>query len=211
MVNGADPEFVTPETAERRRRQAEAWRKRSARVQRWRRILPIAIVTVIALLGLWVGGRGMIARLMEPKTGDGSTVRMVNPRFYGADAQSRAFVVAAKSAERPRLGGAAVKLEGPALTLDADSDSPTRVQAGSGLYHERQRTIDLRGGVTVNTQDYRLVTPKAHIDTRAGRVAGSEGVKATGPLGTVAASSYGVYDRGERIVFKGGVRAHIEQ
>jgi len=49
------------------------------------------------------------------------------------------------------------------------------------------------------------------VDTSTGHVTGDSGVRGQGPLGQMAASSYGVYDRGQRIVLKGDVHAHIVQ
>ena len=41
------------------------------------------------------------------------------------------------------------------------------------------------------------------VDTATGIVTGSKGVEGVGPLGTISASSYAIYDQGERVVFKG--------
>lgn len=199
-------------SSERRREQARTWRTRSERVRRWRRLLPFGIGAALVLLVAWVAGRGLISRLTAPKADDNAVVKMVNPRFYGRDLQNRAFVVAARSAERPRNNTQAITLRGPALTMDAEGPNPTSVKAARGVYHERTRKVTLDGGVVVsNQQGYRFRTERAFVDTQKGIVAGDRGVVGTGPIGTVAASSYAVTDRGQRIVFKGGVRARIEQ
>jgi lipopolysaccharide export system protein LptC len=62
-----------------------------------------------------------------------------------------------------------------------------------------------------NGRGYRFSAPQAVIDTQKGQVTGDQGVQGQGPLGRIAASSYGVYDGGRRMVFKGGVRARIDQ
>lgn len=200
------------ETLARRERQAEKWRVRSRRVKLWRRFLPIAIGVVGGGLVLWVAGRGVIAQLTTPKPTSDSVVRMVNPRFYGRDAANRAFVVSAGVAERRTAGSRAISLSDPALTLDAEGANPTSLRARQGVYQEAERQVRLEGGVRLkDKRGYSFATPRAVVDTKAGRVAGDKGVVGQGPLGSIRSSSYAITDRGRRIVFKGDVRARIEQ
>lgn len=200
------------ETLARRERQAEKFRRRSRRVRSWRRVLPISLAVLGGGLLLWVVGRGVIAKLSAPKPTSDAVVRMVNPRFYGRDAQNRAFVVSAGVAERRTAGSRAISLSDPALTLDAEGVNPTSLKARQGVYHETQRQVRLEGGVRLeDRRGYSFTTPRAVIDTRGGQVAGDRGVVGVGPLGSIRASSYAITDRGRRIVFKGDVRARIEQ
>ncbi len=48
-----------------------------------------------------------------------------------------------------------------------------------------------------------LVTPEAVVDTETGVVTGDKGVQGRGPLGSINASSYAIYDQGQRVVFNG--------
>ena len=41
------------------------------------------------------------------------------------------------------------------------------------------------------------------VDTATGVVTGNKGVQGQGPLGTISASSYAIYDQGERVTFNG--------
>ena len=43
----------------------------------------------------------------------------------------------------------------------------------------------------------------AVVDTSTGNVTGSKGVQGSGPIGTINASSYAIYDQGQRVVFDG--------
>ena len=100
----------------------------------------------------------------------------------------------------------------PSVTLDTEGTNPTHVQASDGVYREGQRAMDLNGDVLVTDgAGNTFATPRAVIDTKAGTVSGDQGVKGQGPLGQIAASSYGVYDSGKRIVFRGRVHAVIDQ
>jgi lipopolysaccharide export system protein LptC len=192
----------------------EAWRKRSRAIRFWRRALPVTIGAIAVVLVAWIGGRSLIVKLTAPpKAAPKSTgVHMTNPRFYGRDASNQAFVLGAAEAARDMSTGKSVALSAPTMTLGADSSSPTHVQADSGIYHEDQRRLTLQGQVQLKSASgYSFSTPQAVVDTSTGTVHGNAGVQGSGPLGHIAASSYGVYDRGHRIIMKGDVHAHIVQ
>lgn len=203
-----------PLTGSRKGEQERArFRVRSQSVRFWRRALPIVIVGIAGLLVAWIGGRSLIVRIASGGASqEAGGVRMVNPRFYGRDTSNRAFVLGASEATRDLSNGKTVTLRGPNVTLDAEGANPTRVQATRGVYREDQRRLTLDGGVEVKSgRGFTFSTPRAVVDTTSGHVTGDSGVKGDGPLGQIAASSYGVYDKGQRIVMRGDVRAHIVQ
>ena len=205
------PDFGTTDRA-RHEGDLAHWRKRSRQVHFWRRALPMIIVGICGLLVLSIGGRSLLANLALPKSQKEGGVRMVNPRFYGRDTSNRSFVLGASEASRDLKDGRRVTMSGPNVTLDADGANPTHVQANQGVYREDQRKLSLQGAVELKDgRGFTFSTPKAVVDTTSGVVSGDSGVSGNGPLGRIVASSYGVYDRGKRIVMKGDVRAHIVQ
>jgi lipopolysaccharide export system protein LptC len=195
-----------------RREELQRWRRRSRAIHFWRRALPGVIVGVVALLALWIGGRSvMIKFTTPPKPPPATGLRMVNPRFYGRDKSNNAFVLGASEAARDSAGSKSVVLSAPHVTLGGGEDT-TRVRADRGVYREDQRQLSLEGQVQINSSNgYAFSTPNAVVDTTKGAVEGESGIQGEGPLGHIAASSYGVYDRGKRIVMKGDVHAHIVQ
>ncbi len=195
-----------------RRENLARWRQHSQTVHFWRRALPAVIVVIAGLLVLWIGGRSLIVRLSAAQSAKQAGVRMINPRFYGRDTSNRAFVLGAQVATREVASTRTVTLSAPSVTLDADGANPTHVQAAKGVYLEDQRQLSLVGQVQLKDgRGYSFLTPKALVDTTNGHVSGDSGVQGDGPLGRIVASSYGVYDRGKRIVMKGDVHAHIVQ
>jgi lipopolysaccharide export system protein LptC len=206
------PGRIGPDPA-RREQYLNRWRSRSRSIHFWRLALPVVIVLIAIGLAAWIGGRSIIARMsVPPKAPQSNVIRMVNPRFYGRDTSNRAFVVGAGEAARDANSSGAISLNAPTVTLDTEGPNPTHIEAGKGVYRENQKSMDLQGDVLLNDgRGNSFTTPRAVIDTKTGVVSGDQGVKGTGPLGQIAASSYGVYDSGKRIVFKGGVRARIEQ
>jgi len=212
MAADLPPQATLDPIEDRRRRELERRRQHSRRIQFWRRTLPIVIASIAGLLVLWIGGRSLVTTLTSTGGPKGAGVRMINPRFYGRDTSNRAFVLGAAEASRDLSDERKVTLASPSVTLDAGGTNPTHVQAVQGIYREDQRRLDLTGRVRLTDgQGYSFITPTALVDTTSGKVTGESGVQGDGPLGRIVASSYGVYDRGQRIIMRGDVRAHIVQ
>ena len=77
--------------------------------------------------------------------------------------------------------------------------------ADAGTYDEARDTVTIGPNVKISDggSGFRLTTPEAVVDTNTGVVSGSKGVEGSGPLGTISASSYAIYEQGERVVFSG--------
>jgi lipopolysaccharide export system protein LptC len=189
----------------------ERFRRRSQAIRFWRRALPVVIILIAAVLVAWIAGRSLFIKATQPKPPQAAGLRMLNPRFYGRDNGNHAFVLGAAEAARDAKTGRAVTLSAPNLTLDSGGTQPTKVQAEQGVYHEDQRQLALSGKVQVQSGGYTFKTPNATVDTAKGAVYGASGVQGSGPLGQVTAKSYGVYDRGKRVIMKGDVHARIVQ
>ena len=56
-----------------------------------------------------------------------------------------------------------------------------------------------------------FATAASVFDAKTGEVVGSGPIQGAGGLGEISAESYGVYGKGDRMVFKGGVRTRLEQ
>ena len=79
------------------------------------------------------------------------------------------------------------------------------VLAGGALTWTVFRTVTIGPNVRISDggSGFVLTTPEAVVDTRTGIITGSKGVQGAGPLGTINASSYAIYDQGQRVVFNG--------
>ncbi|WP_374516436.1 LPS export ABC transporter periplasmic protein LptC, partial [Brevundimonas sp.] len=131
-------------------------------------------------------------------------VTLENSRFLGQDAEGRSFVVGFERAVRDADTGR-YRLVGPALRLNLGGRKVTTLTADGGVYDEASRTVTIGPNVRISDggSGFTLVTPEAVVDTRTGIVTGSKGVQGSGALGTVTASSYAIYEQGERVVFSG--------
>jgi lipopolysaccharide export system protein LptC len=137
---------------------------------------------------------------------------MLNPRFFGRDEQGRSFMIAAREASRDDRDLKRVSLVRPQVSLGLDTPTPSRVSANSGIYSEGDRVLRLTGSVRIEDgAGYRFATEQAVVDTRAGVITGDTDMVGDGPVGEVTSRSYSVFDKGDRVIFKGGVRARIKR
>jgi len=206
LLEQTPPDLATVRREDSRRvvEAMEAWRKRSRMIHFFRRALPAVLaVLVLGVVG-WVGARTVLADMAD-QAARRSDIRMTNPRFYGQDSRGQSFVLAAAEAVQDRRRSTLVHLTRPALRLNATGERPTEITALGGVYDERAQRISLTGDVTVidGGTGFRFETGEAVVDTETGVISGQATIRGRGPLGTVDASSYAIYDQGERIVFEG--------
>ena len=182
---------------------AKAFRARSRRVQLLRRVLPVAIVVLAGGTISWIVLRSVISDV-ERKAGTTREVTLEKSRFLGQDAQGRSFVIGFERAVRDADTGR-FRLLGPALRLNLGGRKVTTLTADGGVYDEAAKTVTIGPNVRISDggSGFDLITPEAVVDTETGIVTGSKGVQGSGPLGTITASSYAIYERGERVVFSG--------
>ena len=186
----------------------QRWRRRSRLIRALRIILPALIVLTLGGLGGMVAYNTLTAQPVVAASSD-EPIRLVNPRFVGRDDHGRAFVLTAISATRDPHEYQRVILDQPALVLDEEGPDPLRITGGSGIYHETDRKLELHGGVRLSGARAAFETAESLFDTKTGELVGPGPIQGSGPLGELSAKSYGVYDKGDRMVFKGGVHTRM--
>ena len=184
-------------------RAGERWRTRSRRVKLYRRVLPIVILMLAGGALTWTVFRTVMSGV-ERKASESREIRLDNPMFHGQDAQGRSFVIGAKGAIRDPATGH-FRLVGPLLKLNLGGRKVTELTADGGTYIETSRKVVIGPNVRISDggSGFVLTTPEAVVDTNTGVVTGDKGVQGQGPLGTIKASSYAIYDQGQRVVFSG--------
>ena len=187
----------------------ERWRRRSRLIRALRVLLPALIVMIFAGLAVSVAWSTFASQPLQARGGD-EPIRLVTPRFVGRDDKGRAFVLTATSATRDRLDYQRVILQKPALVLDEGGPDELRINGADGVFHEQNGQLQLAGGVHIQNPKNTFDTATSVFDTKSGTVLGSGPIQGSGGLGEIDAKSYGVYGKGERMVFKGGVHTRIE-
>ena len=183
--------------------QAGRWRSRSRRVQLYRRLLPILILVLAGGALTWTVFRTVMSGV-ERDASQSREIRLDNAVFHGQDAQGRSFIIGAEGAVRDPATGH-FRLNGPALRLNLGGTKVTELTADAGIYDQTARTVTIGPNVRISDggSGFTLTTPEAVVDTGTGVVTGDKGVDGRGPLGTISATSYAIYDQGQRVVFTG--------
>ena len=196
--------FETP----RRRDPIQRWRRRSRVIRGLRILFPALIGAILLALAASVVWNAVTTQPVSVGPAD-APIRLVNPRFVGRDDKGRAFVLTAASATRDTKDYRKVYLDKPALILDEEGPDPLKVTAKAGVYHELTRKLEVSGGVRLSGAQTAFETAASMFDTKTGELVGSGDIQGAGPLGDITAKSYGVYDKGGRMVFKGGVHTRV--
>lgn len=137
-------------------------------------------------------------------------IQMVNPHFFGRDSQGRAYTLEARRAARDDQSFQRVLLNFPAVTLDTEGPHPSTLTADSGVYHEDSRILYLKGHVRAdNAQSSKFATDEAVVNTRTGAVTSPTALSSQTSAGDLQSKAFDVYDKGDRVVFKGGVHARL--
>jgi lipopolysaccharide export system protein LptC len=191
-------------------RDLRRWRRRSRRVKLARVVLPVAMAALLATVIGQVAWRSFTAGDRSVSEGK-AQIRMVTPRFYGQSSEGKPFIITARAAVRDENDFKLVFLDAPTLTLGVGSPAPTRTTADRGMYREDTWKLHLYGNVRMDDgAGYRFASDEALVDTRTGNTTGETTLQGEGPTGQVQSNAYSVYDKGDRIIFRGGVRARID-
>ncbi len=175
-----------------------------------RRTLPFAAaIALVAVVGQ-AGWRSLqSAEASAPATSEGA-VRMVNPQFSGEGRDGSHYLLTAQSGVRDPSDDARILLERPVVTVTRQGEAGAHTISRRGVFREDTQALTLEGDVQVEEAGgFHFVANTAVIDTSTGKVVGG-GIQGQGPTGAVKSDSYSVTDKGDRLVFKGGVRTQLK-
>jgi lipopolysaccharide export system protein LptC len=172
-------------------------------------LLPLTMIGVAGMLAGFVAAHA-IRRHEAARVGVTAPIRMINPHFYGRDIQGRPYTLTAREAARDDQSFQTVLLTGPSVTLGAGGAKPSTLQSDTGVYHEDTRMLLLRGHVrATDAKSGRFASDEAVVNTRTGTVEGPQALTSQSNAGALQARHFDVYDKGDRVVFKGGVHARL--
>jgi lipopolysaccharide export system protein LptC len=186
-------------------------RAHSRLVRLLRFLLPMIMVGVVGALVVLVVAHAV--RRRDAAHRDAATpIEMVNPHFFGRDSQGRAYTLGARQAARDEQSFQRVLLSYPWIDMDTEGPHPSNLTADTGVYHEDTRMLYLKGHIRANNaRDSRFATDQAIVNTRTGMVTSPTALQGETPLGDVQSHAFDVFDKGDRVVFKGGVHARLNQ
>jgi lipopolysaccharide export system protein LptC len=185
---------------------------RFVHVLRW--LLPMVMVAIIgALVGLVV--EHTIRRHDAEHRDAAAPIEMVNPHFFGRDSAGRPYTLGAKQAARDERSFQRVLLDFPWIRLYSNGSNgagPSVLTADTGVYHEDTRILYLKGHVKAdNAKASHFATDEAVVNTKTGMVTSPTALSSQTQVGNLQSNSFDVFDKGDRVVFKGGVHAQLNQ
>jgi lipopolysaccharide export system protein LptC len=198
-----------PSSQPSRRESIQRWRRRSRVIAGLR----VALPGLIGLILLGLAGSVIYNTLSTRRVQSGNAsdpIRLVNPHFVGRDARGRPYVLTSVTATRDPTDYNRVFLDKPVLVLDADGPDPTHITGGAGIFHEDTGKLEVSKGVRLSDARGAFDTAQSVFDTKTEDLVGSVPIHGLGSLGEIQAKSYGVYDKGARMVFTGNVHTHLQ-
>ena len=200
-----------PGAEARRRRNLDRWRRRSRLIHFYRRALPTAMAVILVGLMGWILLRGILTRIGDLNAVT-RTIHMTNASFFGRDENGRPYVLGAMEATRSDKDFQRISLNKLQLVFDSGSaNQASHISADHGVYREDDRILRLRDHVVMRDQTGNtFITDQAVVNTVNNSVVGRDNVKGWGPMGSVTADSYAVFDKGATVVFTGHVHSVIK-
>ncbi|NNE83211.1 MAG: LPS export ABC transporter periplasmic protein LptC [Alphaproteobacteria bacterium] len=134
-----------------------------------------------------------------------SRPQVLNARVLGVDSQSRPFQITADtSALKNEEGREYYFLEQPKADIVLEDGSWVALTAIDGEYEEETKFLYLVGDVNVfHDAGHEFRTPTARFNLEDKSAAGDEAVEGQGPLGTLQAEGFRIFDGGDRVLFTG--------
>ncbi len=192
-----------------RRRIFEAARRHSRLVRRLRLLLPAAGVLVVVAFA--IATRFALPENLDLSAASLSVTRnsiiMDNPHLTGFDADGREYSVQADRAVQALTSPDRVRLEQIEADVTAPGHGTAKIAAEAGEYDNKHGTLDLQGGIAVDSsQGYAVEMQGADVDLRGGTMASPNPVTVRYQDSETTGRSISVTESGRVIVLEGGVR-----
>lgn len=129
---------------------------------------------------------------------------MLNPRFHGVDEAEQPFNVIASRAIHQ--GGEQYVLEDVSGDIVTNKDGWFYIAANYGDLNMTDKSINLNGSVNIfSDKGFEVFTDAAFVDFQDSLATSDAKVMMQGPLGTMDAQGFIIRDKGNTMLFYGGV------
>ncbi len=172
-------------------------------------VLPLIMVGMIGLVAWFIVAHAL-ARARASRLDVSAPIHMINPHFFGRDAQNRPYSLSAEEASRDPHSFQRVLLTRPRIQLNTGAPQPATLVSDRGVYQEDTRILTLIGHVQgVDAKGAKFASSQAVVDTRTGSVTGPKALVSDPTQGAIRSQTFDVYDKGDKVIFKGGVHARL--
>jgi len=196
-----------------RRRGAPAYSRFVAAMKMTLPSLAVVLVTVVVVWPqLAAQGDDGFALGFADLSVEAKSERMVNPRYYGTDADEQPFTITADLAQEDESDAEKVKLAVPTADMTNEDGSWIMLGAREGVYDKTRQVLDLAGDVKMfHDGGYELHTAELSIRMEEGQAEGHTAVAGQGPFGTIQSEGLRITEKGDRVVFTGRARLILRE
>jgi len=202
-------------SAEERRRAFQIAERHSKHVTLLRKVLPSFALLVLATyfissrLAMGVSIGDMTASVGDIQIADGN-LRMVNPKFEGADKDNGRYVIAADYADQDVKKPNLIKLHAIKADIAGNDGGWSRMTAARGLFDNKTGRLVMRDGINIATSSgVSGELARATFDTKNQVLRSQNPVSFVLPNGTVRANAL-TYDAAKStLTFRGKVAVHM--
>jgi len=171
-------------------------------------LLPVVALALLTLMAIWpeldrATRQAQVAFRRIAAAVEGAS--MVNARYRGADERGRPYMMTADIARQVAQGR--FDLVEPKGDTTLENGAWLMVQSHDGVFLQQSNQLDLSRDVILYRDDgMTLRTAAMAVDLKAGAAASSTPVHVEGPLGTLDAQGFVLFDKGSVIQFTGPAR-----
>ncbi|HCO89933.1 MAG TPA: LPS export ABC transporter periplasmic protein LptC [Alphaproteobacteria bacterium] len=187
--------------------------RRSRRIRILKVLLPLTAVALLIGIIAWPGIISTDANFALTYANISTVnddLRMISPRFTGSDAQNRRYIITADMATQQESDRELVTLDILQADIAMADGSWIAVSAATGEFHTGRQTLLLEGRIDAYSDlGYEFHAKTAAIDLNEGSLTSDLPVQGQGPLGQLSANGIRVSERGQNMLFIGGVKVTI--
>lgn len=130
---------------------------------------------------------------------------MNNARYRGTDERGRPYTMTADTARQ--AGQGRIDLVEPKGDMTTENGGWLLVESRQGVFLQHSNQLDLSRDVMLYRADGMVLrTQTMAVDMKAGAASGNDAVHVEGPLGTLDAQGFVLFDKGAVIQFTGPAR-----
>lgn len=138
-------------------------------------------------------------------THESKGARMINPRFQGVDGDDQAYNITANSATKFKDNS--LILDNINADINMNDGSWIALISNTGKLRYDEKLLDLLDTVSLFTnQGYEFHTSEIHVNLQNKSAFGTKAVQGQGPIGTLVADRFSVFNKGDKILFQGNVK-----
>ncbi|MCD2179855.1 LPS export ABC transporter periplasmic protein LptC [Rhizobium sp. C1] len=186
--------------------------RHSQRVRRLKILLPASAVAISLIFVAVSIVRSLLPENIEVKgaTIENGQIVMEKPAISGRNADGIFYSMTAARALQSIASPNIMTLENIAAQMPVNDQIIAKVNAKGGIYDRSANTLDMTQPFSLHLSSGLIANFRsAKLDVKNGTMTSKDTVSITAPKATVVAQSINIEDKGQTIVFDGGVQVNM--